>query len=104
MDTEVTRDQLAPSNVTVRPAEEFRDHHDAAAIEEILHASIDDHAESSSDACPDQPSLAEQFAGIVYFSEKVADSHADRRSASHRGHRSPARPWRLPAANRKPKN
>lgn len=101
MDTEVTLDQtFAPSSTADRPAEEFSGH--------IPPASLDDRPKSP-DAVPDAPSLAEQFAGIVYFSE-MTDSQDDRRSTRHRnvgrkpgaesarsvrGRRAPARPWRL---------
>lgn len=115
MDTEVTRDDQMAAN---RPAEEFCGHDNAAAIEQILHDSIDGHAKSS-DAATAAASLADRFAGTVYFAEKVAGSRSDRRSTfyrpagdasgaepvrSTRGHRTPARPWRLPAANRNPKS
>ncbi|OIJ25040.1 hypothetical protein [Nocardioides luteus] len=107
MDTEVTRDrQPAPNSATARPADEFSSHYDAAAIEQILQASIDDHAKSS-DAPIDAASLVDRFAGTVYFAEKVAESrHASGAAPirSRRGHRTPARPWRLPTANRNPKN
>lgn len=92
MDTEVTLgQQSAPSSVTVRSEE------------------VGGHA----------PSLAERFAGIVYFSDMAADSQVERRSTRHRtgggvsgaepvrsarGRRAPARPWRLPAVNRIPKS
>ncbi|MFI5626176.1 hypothetical protein ACIA03_22135 [Nocardioides sp. NPDC051685] len=107
MDTEVTRDQqFAPKSTTARPAEEFGGSHDAAAIEQILHASIDDHAKGS-DATADAVSLADRFAGTVYFAEKVADCRPASGAASirsNRGRRTSARPWRLPASNRNPKN
>jgi hypothetical protein len=106
MDTEVTRDrQPAPSSTTARPADEFSSHYDAAAIEQFLHASIDDHAKSP-DAGIDAASLADRFVGTVYFAEKVADSRPTYAAPirAKRGHRTPARPWRLPATNRNPKN
>lgn len=103
MDTEVTRDQqLAPNSRIDRPADEFG----ATAFEQILQASIDDDAKSS-DATIDVASLADRFAGTVYFAEKVADSRPSSSAApvrSKRGHRSPARPWRLPSASRNPKS
>ncbi len=85
MDTEITRD---------------------AAIEQILQASIDDPA-TSSDATIDAASLVDRFAGTVYFAEKVADTRPASGAApirSKRGHRAPARPWRVPATNRNPKS
>lgn len=107
MDTEVTRDrQLASSSTAARPADEFGSHVDAAAFEQILQASIDDQAKSS-DATIDAASLVDQFAGTVYFAEKVADSRPSSSAApvrARRGHRTPARPWRLPATNRNPKS
>jgi hypothetical protein len=96
MDTEVT-------------AEEFSGHDNAAAIGRP----------KSPDAVPDAPSLTEQFAGIVYFSEMTASSQDDRRPTHHRNvgrmsgaesarstrnRRTPTRPWRLPAVDRNPKN
>lgn len=96
MDTEVT-------------AEEFSGHDNAAAIGRP----------KSPDAVPDAPSLTEQFAGIVYFSEMTASSQDDRRPTHHRnvgrmsgaesarstrGRRTPTRPWRLPVVDRSPKN
>lgn len=107
MDTEVTRDQqLAPDSTIARPADEFSGSFRAAAFEQILQASIDDDAKNS-DATIDVASLADRFAGTVYFAEKVADSRPSSSAApvrSKRGHRSPARPWRLPAASRNPKS
>lgn len=119
MDTEVTlnQQQLAPSSATVRPVEEFSGHDNAAAFGHILHASLDDHAESS-DANTYAPLLAEQFASIVYFSEMAVDGHGGRPSTHHgtagsfpgaepvcstRGGRTSTRPWRIPAVNRNPK-
>lgn len=115
MDTEFTLDQTSASSSTpARHAEEFDGHHNAAAIGQVLHASPDDHPKSP-DAIPDAPTLAEQFAGIVYFSEMTADNQGDRRSTYHRnaggtpgaesvrytrGRRTSTRPWRLPAGNR----
>ena len=103
MDTEVTRDlQLAPNSTTYRPADEFSGRYGAAAFEQILQASIDDDAKSSDDTI-DAASLADRFAGTVYFAEKVADSRPSSSAApvrSKRGDRTPARPWRLPATTR----
>ncbi|WP_328527507.1 hypothetical protein OG984_17220 [Nocardioides sp. NBC_00368] len=112
MDTEVTR-------TTAHPGEEFRGSYDAAAIEQILHASLDEQAKSSA-ADTDEPSLAEQFAGIVYFSEMAAGTQRDPRPAygranraarngtdtarSARGRRAPVPPWRLPAVTRNAKS
>lgn len=105
MDTDVT-------------AEEFSAHDNAASIEQILPASLKGRPKSP-DAVPDAPSLTEQFAGIVYFSEMTANSQDDRRPTHHRnggrvsgaesarstrGRRTPTRPWRLPAVDRNPKN
>lgn len=106
MDTEVT-------------AEEFSGHDNAAAIEQILPASLEGRP-TSPDAVPDAPSITEQFAGIVYFSEMTANSQDGRRSTHHRnvgrmsgaesarstrGRRTPTRPpWRLPSVDRNPKN
>lgn len=119
MDTEATLDQQsAASSTTARLADEFSGRNDAAAIEQILHDSLDAQAKSSN-AITDAPSLAERFAGIVYFSEMAADSQRDRRSGhrratgvvsgaepagSPRGRRSPTRPWRLPASERNSKS
>lgn len=105
MDTEVT-------------ADEFSGQDNAAAIEQILPASLEGRP-ASPDAVSEAPSLTEQFAGIVYFSEMAANSQDDRRSThrrnvgrmsgaesarSTRGRRTPTRPWRLPAVDRNPKN
>lgn len=105
MDTEVT-------------AEEFSGHDNTAAIEQILPASLDGRPKSRG-AVPDAPSLTEQFAGIVYFSEMTANSQDDRRSTHHRNvgmmsgaesarstrsRRTPTRPWRLPAVERNPRS
>jgi hypothetical protein len=104
MDTEVT-------------AEEFSGHDNAAPIDQILPASLEGRPKSP-DAVSDAPSLIEQFAGIVYFSEMTANSQDDRRPTHHRnvgrmsgaesarstrGRRAPTRPWRLPAVDRNPK-
>lgn len=104
MDTEIT-------------AEEFSGHDNTASIEQILPASLDGRPKSP-DAASDAPSLTEQFAGIVYFSEMTANSQDDRRSTRHRnvgrmsgaesarstrGRRIPTRPWRLPVVDRNPK-
>lgn len=119
MDTEVPLgQQQVPGSVTVRSAEESGGCYSAAIIEQMLHTSIDDSAKSS-DTTESAPSLAEGFAGIVYFSDMAADSQGERRSPRHRpgagvsgvesvrsarGRRTPARPWRLPAVNRQIKS
>ncbi|MFE6649529.1 hypothetical protein ACFVJS_23390 [Nocardioides sp. NPDC057772] len=119
MDTEVTLDQQsAASSTTARLADEFSGRNDAAAIQQILHDSLDAQAKSSN-AITDAPSLVERFAGIVYFSEMAADNQRDRRSShrrttgvvsgaepprSTRGRRTPSRPWRLPASERSSKS
>ncbi|NGN92841.1 hypothetical protein G5C66_08855 [Nocardioides sp. KC13] len=100
MDTDTTVDQQsASSSTTARTAEEFSGH-DSAAIEQILRDSLDARAKSPN-ATTDAPSLAEQFAGIVYFSEMAADTQRDRRSSNHRttrGRRPSTRPWRITGA------
>ena len=110
MDTKVALDQtFAPSGTADRAADEFSGN--------VLPPSLDGRPEGG-DTVPDAPSLAEQFAGIVYFSEMAADSRDDRRptrrrnvgrmsggesARSARGRRIPTRPWRLPAVDRNPK-
>jgi hypothetical protein len=119
MDTEVTIDhQSAPSSATARSAEELSGHDNAAAIGQLLHASLDDHAKSP-DATTDASLLAERFAGIVYFASSAGDGHGERRSTHHRAAagsfgaepvrskrsgRTPTRPWRLPTDNGTPKS
>ena len=76
-------------------------------------------ASNSADAAADATQLAEQFAGIAYFSDMAADHPRRPRSpyrnatasaagAGHarsvRGRRVPTRPWRLPAGDRSPES
>jgi hypothetical protein len=97
--------------------EEFGGHINATTVGQFRHASLDDRLQRS--VAPDGPSLAEQFAGIVYFSEMTAERHDDRRPTSYRapgtasgiepvgsarGRRASARPWRLPAISRNARN